>query len=58
MTAKTNDPLHASIVLTNGDTRVVSVHVYPDGLLKFSKIYGSVRVGEAATTEEEEESSK
>ncbi|KAJ9218537.1 hypothetical protein DTO207G8_9111 [Paecilomyces variotii] len=44
-TPRNNDPLHASITLARGDSRVTSAHVYPDGTVVFSKaMYGQVKV--------------
>ncbi|KAL4806927.1 hypothetical protein BDV18DRAFT_160090 [Aspergillus unguis] len=44
-TLKNNDPLHGSITLGNGESRVTSAHVYPDGTVVFSKAtYGRVKV--------------
>ncbi|PLN77918.1 hypothetical protein BDW42DRAFT_187745 [Aspergillus taichungensis] len=44
-TLKNNDPLHGSVTLTKGDSRVTSAHVYPDGTVVFSKAtYGRVKV--------------
>ncbi|PKY00271.1 hypothetical protein P168DRAFT_322329 [Aspergillus campestris IBT 28561] len=44
-TDRNNDPLHGSITLKKGDSRVTSAHVYPDGTVVFSKAaYGRVKV--------------
>lgn len=57
-TPKTKDPLHGSVLFqgSNGGN-VVSAHVYPSGLVKFStKKYADVNVGrdsEAPANEEE-----
>ncbi|KAH1487060.1 hypothetical protein KXV92_005847 [Aspergillus fumigatus] len=48
-TPRNNGPLHASITLAKGDSRVTSAHVYPDGTVVFSKaMYGRVKVSRVA----------
>lgn len=44
-TPRNNDPLHASITLARGDSRVTSVHVYLDGTVVFLQaMYSRVKV--------------
>ncbi|KAI9932399.1 hypothetical protein MW887_009912 [Aspergillus wentii] len=44
LTLKNNNPLHATVVLTNRNNHVVSAHVYPDGLIKFLKDYEGLKL--------------
>ncbi|KAJ5533393.1 hypothetical protein N7494_009945, partial [Penicillium frequentans] len=52
-TPRNDDPLHGSITLKKGESRVTSAHVYPDGTVVFSKsLYGRVKLPRTAEAPE------